>query len=35
MNYTMIFSKIANDLPQVVNPETGEYFEVENYRWSF
>lgn len=35
MNYTMVFSKIADDLPQVVNPDTGEYFNVENYKWAF
>lgn len=34
-NYTMIFSKIADDLPQVVNPDTGDYFDVENYKWAF
>ena len=34
-NYTVIFSKIADDLPQVVNPYTGEYFNVEEYKWAF
>lgn len=34
-SYTVRFSKIADDLPQVVNPETGEYFVVEDYKWAF
>lgn len=34
-NYTVMFSKIADDLPQVVNPDTGEYFGVEDYKWAF
>lgn len=34
-DYTVMFSKIADDLPQVVNPETGEYFSVEDYKWAF
>lgn len=34
-SYTVRFSKIADDLPQVVNPETGEYFSVGDYKWAF
>lgn len=34
-NYTKVFSKIADDLPQVVDPETGEYLNVGNYKWAF
>lgn len=34
-DFKMMFSKIADDLPQVVNPETGEYFGVGNYKWAF
>lgn len=34
-DFKVMFSKIADDLPQVINPETGEYFGVENYKWAF
>ena len=34
-NYTVMFSKIADDLPQVVNPNTGEYFDIRDYKWGY
>lgn len=34
-NDTVMFSKIADDLPQVVNPNTEDYFDVEDYKWGF
>lgn len=34
-NETVMFSKIADDLPQVVNPNTEDYFDVEDYKWGF